>query len=61
MTTTEDEPAATPRPLAFRFPVGYHQLHEDPFLNFEMNRPFNRVGDETMLAEMRSIAPKIQP
>ena len=61
MKTTEDEQAATnPRPPTFRFPVGYYQLHEDPFLNFEMNRPFNRVGDETMLSEMRSIAPKIR-
>jgi len=59
MKTTEDEHAATPGPPAFHFPVGYYQLHEDTFLNFEMNRPFNRVGDETMLAEMRAIAPKI--
>jgi pimeloyl-ACP methyl ester carboxylesterase len=59
MKTTEDEHAATPGPPTFRFPVGYYQLHEDPFLNFEMNRPFNRVGDATMLAEMRSMAPKI--
>ncbi len=60
MKTTEHEQAATPRPPTFRFPVGYYQLHEDPFLNFEMNRPFNRVGDETMLSEMRSIAPRIR-
>ncbi len=59
MKTIEDEQMATPRPPTVHFPVGYHQLHEDPFLNFEMNRPFNRVGDETMLAEMRSIAPRI--
>jgi len=60
MKTTENEPTATTRPPTFHFPVGYYQLHEDPFLNFEMNRPFNRVGDESMLAEMRVIAPRIQ-
>ncbi len=47
MKTTEDEPAATPRSPTFRFPVGYHQLHDDPFLNFEMNRPFGHVRSLT--------------
>ena len=60
MKTNEDEKASTPLQTTFRFPVGYHQLHDDPFLNFKMNGPFSRVGDETMLSEMRSIAPKIR-
>lgn len=59
MKTTEDEQVAISGPATFHFPVGYHQLHADPFLDFELNRPFGQVGDETMLAELRSIAPKI--
>lgn len=60
MKTTEDQQAATSLKTTSRFPVGYYNLHEDPFLNFEMNRSFGHVGDETMLSEMRSIPPTIR-
>src|SRR5215472_14051207 len=42
------------------FPVGFHHLHDDVSLNWQMNRWFNWVGDDTMLGEMRTIAPRIQ-
>lgn len=45
--------------VLFRFPVGYHRLHADVSLNFQMNRFYNWVGDPRMLDEMRSVAPRI--
>ena len=41
------------------FPVGFHQLHQDISMNFQMNRWFSWVGEEGMLDEMRSVAPRI--
>ncbi len=41
------------------FPVGYHRLHPDVSLNFQMNRLFGCVGEPEMLEEMRSVAPRI--
>ena len=35
-------------------PVGYHAIHPDVSLNFQMNRWFGLVGDVSMLDEMRS-------
>lgn len=46
--------------IRLRFPVGYHHLHDDVSLNFQMNRWFNWVGDGTMLSEMRSIARRVR-
>ena len=43
----------------FQFPVGYHRLHPDVSLNFQMNRFYNWVGDTQMLDEMRAVAPRI--
>lgn len=43
----------------FQFPVGYHRLHSDVSLNFQMNRFYNWVGDARMLDEMRAVAPRI--
>lgn len=43
----------------FQFPVGYHLLHSDVSLNFQMNRFYNWVGDTRMLDEMRAVAPRI--
>ncbi len=43
----------------FQFPVGYHRLHPDVSLNFQMNRFYNWVGDPQMLDEMRAVAPRI--
>ncbi|MEP7356359.1 MAG: alpha/beta fold hydrolase [Anaerolineales bacterium] len=42
------------------FPVGYYQLHQNPSMNFQMNRWFNWVGEQAMLEEMRAVAPRIR-
>src|SRR4029077_15890620 len=42
-----------------RFPVGYHQLHPNVPLNFQMNRFWGWVGEEQMLEELRVAAPRI--
>ena len=41
------------------FPVGFHQLHPDISMNFQMNRWFSWVGEEGMLQEMREAASRI--
>ena len=41
------------------FPVGYHSLHSNVSLNFQMNRLFGCVGEPEMLEEMRAVAPRI--
>lgn len=41
-------------------PIGYYNLHPDASMNFQMNRWFSWVGEEGMLDEMRTIAPRIE-
>ena len=41
------------------FPIGYHDLHPDVSMNFQMNRWFGGVGESDMLEEMRTAAPRI--
>lgn len=41
------------------FPVGYYQLHPDRSLNWQMNRNYNWVNDDSMLEEMRAASPNI--
>ena len=41
------------------FPIGYHSLHLDASMNFQMNRWFGWVGEPAMLDEMRIAAPRI--
>jgi hypothetical protein len=41
---------------AISFPVGYHELHPDVSVNFQMNRFYGWVGDGRMLTEMREAA-----
>jgi pimeloyl-ACP methyl ester carboxylesterase len=41
------------------FPVGFHQLHPDISMNFQMNRWFSWVGEPGMLDEMRGVAHRI--
>ena len=41
------------------FPIGYHSLHPDASMNFQMNRWFGWVGEPQMLEEMRTAAPRI--
>jgi pimeloyl-ACP methyl ester carboxylesterase len=38
------------------FPVGYHDLHPDISINFQLNRFYGWVGDDSMLTEMRAAA-----
>ena len=41
------------------FPIGYHRLHPDASMNFQMNRWFGWVGEPDMLDEMRMAAPRM--
>ena len=41
------------------FPIGYHNLHPDASMNFQMNRWFGWVGEPEMLEQMRMAAPRI--
>ena len=41
------------------FPVGYHNLHPDVTLNFQLNRFWNWVGEPRMLEELRRVAPSL--
>ena len=41
------------------FPVGYHSLHPDASMNFQMNRWFGWVGEPDMLEEMRTASARI--
>jgi pimeloyl-ACP methyl ester carboxylesterase len=50
--TTAGELATSTSP-AFSFPVGYHDLHPDISINFQLNRFYGWVGDDSMLTEMR--------
>ena len=54
-TTEIPRTAVVPR----KFPVGYHSLHPDTSMNFQMNRWFGWVGEPEMLEEMRTAAPRI--
>ena len=42
-----------------KFPIGYHDLHPDVSMNYQMNRFYGAVGELEMLDEMRSSAPRI--
>jgi len=45
-----------PKRPAISFPVGYHDLHPDISINFQLNRFYGWAGDESMLNEMRAAA-----
>ena len=38
---------------SFSFPIGYHELHPNVSINFQLNRFYGWVGDDSMLTEMR--------
>jgi pimeloyl-ACP methyl ester carboxylesterase len=38
------------------FPVGYHELHPNISINFQLNRFYGWAGDDSMLTEMREAA-----
>jgi hypothetical protein len=46
----------TLRSPAISFPVGYHDLHPDISINFQLNRFYGWAGDDSMLTEMREAA-----
>jgi pimeloyl-ACP methyl ester carboxylesterase len=41
------------------FSIGYHSLHPNVSMNFQMNRWYGWVGEPEMLEEMRMVAPRI--
>jgi hypothetical protein len=49
------DPVTSESPV-ISFPVGYHELHPDISVNFQMNRFYGWVGDESMLTEMHEAA-----
>src|ERR1700691_5462675 len=48
--------ATAPARPASSFPVGYHDLHPDISINFQLNRFYGWVGDDSMLTRMRTAA-----
>jgi len=52
-------PVTSARP-ASSFPVGYHDLHPDISINFQLNRFYGWAGDDSMLTEMREAAAGVQ-
>lgn len=44
---------------AVKFPVGYHSLHPNVSMNFQMNRWHGCVGEPEMIEEMRAVASRI--
>jgi pimeloyl-ACP methyl ester carboxylesterase len=46
---------APARPVS-SFPIGYHDLHPNISINFQLNRFYGWVGDDSMLTEMREAA-----
>ncbi|HMK82171.1 MAG TPA: alpha/beta hydrolase, partial [Candidatus Bathyarchaeia archaeon] len=62
--TSQSTSQQTSLPATTSFPVGYLQIYDDPSLNFRFNFWYNcyyaGTGDDSMLSEMRSIAPLIK-
>jgi hypothetical protein len=44
--------AVTSENRAISFPIGYYELHLDISINFQLNRFYGWVGDDSMLTEM---------
>ena len=53
------DPVITERP-AISFPVGFHDLHPDISINFQLNRFYGWADDDSMLTEMRQAAAGVQ-
>jgi pimeloyl-ACP methyl ester carboxylesterase len=53
MNTNLKQAATAPASPASSFPVGYHDLHPDISINFQLNRFYGWAGDDSMLTEMR--------
>src|SRR5271165_4060692 len=54
-TKSNAAPVTSENP-AISFPVGYHELHPDISVNFQMNRFYGWVGDDSMATEMHEAA-----
>jgi len=50
MTARTSTPSTSP---SFSFPVGYHDLHPNVSINFQLNRFYGWAGDDSMLTEKR--------
>ena len=57
MNKTTARPCTTA--VSMTYPIGYHNLHPDASMNFQMNRFYSSVGEPDMLEEMRMAAPRI--
>ena len=55
--TTENTTSNGTKNHFMSFPVGYYQLHPDVSVNYQLNRYY--TGDQRMLTEMRTVAPRI--
>jgi alpha-beta hydrolase superfamily lysophospholipase len=44
----------------FAFPIGFHALHPDPAMNFQMNRFWHWAGEPQMLEEFREVGRRIR-
>jgi pimeloyl-ACP methyl ester carboxylesterase len=49
---TEMDKAVPPKNPDIFFPIGYHDLHPNISVNFQLNRFYGWVGDDSMLTEM---------
>jgi pimeloyl-ACP methyl ester carboxylesterase len=45
--------SGSPSSPSLSFPIGYHDLHPDVSINFQLNRFYGWAGDDSMLTEMR--------
>ena len=57
MNNATDKPFTTA--VSMTFPIGYHNLHPDVSMNFQMNRWYGWVGEPEMLEDMRMAALRI--
>lgn len=57
MNSTLEMPFTTA--VSMKFPIGYHSLHPNVSMNFQMNRWYGWVGEPEMLEDMRMAALRI--
>jgi alpha-beta hydrolase superfamily lysophospholipase len=59
MSSHPNDPHSGGNGVGSQFPIGYHDLHPDIALNFQLNRFWNWVGEDRMLAQLRDAANRI--
>src|SRR5271169_2883441 len=47
-------------PARRSFPIGYHDLHPNISINFQLNRFYGWAGDDSMLTEMRDAVASVK-